>query len=40
MKLHGDSVFIPENPARPILNCCIVVWLESELKVKIEAREM
>ena len=39
MRLHANTVFILENQVMRILNGCIVILLDRELKVNVEARE-
>jgi len=36
MRLHGDTVFIPENQEKKLLNGCISNVLASKLKVNNE----
>lgn len=39
MRLHGDTVFIPENQETRLQNCCISIQLEKEVRVNVESVE-
>ena len=39
MRLHGNTVFIPENQEKRAPNGCIIDWLDREVRVEVDVRE-